>query len=130
MRVKSRPSSALTSFAVVACSATACGGGGKASSANPALDAATGGDTSLGAPSSSGSSSGGVQTDGSGSSSGGAADATASSSGSGNDAGSGESGSAPIVAILMTVQKYGLLLADNGGSGTPMFIGGSTDTAL
>jgi hypothetical protein len=36
----------------------------------------------------------------------------------------------PIVAILVAVQKYGLLLADNGGSGTPMFIGGSTDMAL
>jgi hypothetical protein len=37
---------------------------------------------------------------------------------------------APIVAILRAVQKYGLLLADNGGSQTPMFIGGSTDMAL
>jgi hypothetical protein len=36
----------------------------------------------------------------------------------------------PIVAILKAVQKYGLLLADNGGSGTPMFISGSTDMAL
>jgi hypothetical protein len=37
---------------------------------------------------------------------------------------------APIVAILQAVKKYGLLLADNGGSGTPMFVGGSTDMAL
>jgi hypothetical protein len=37
---------------------------------------------------------------------------------------------APIVAILRAVQKYGLLLADNGGGGSPMFITGSTDTAL
>ena len=37
---------------------------------------------------------------------------------------------APIVAILKAVQKYGLLLADNGGQNTPMFIGGSTDMAL
>ncbi len=37
---------------------------------------------------------------------------------------------APIVAILKAVQKYGLLLADNGGSGTPMFVGGTTDMAL
>ena len=37
---------------------------------------------------------------------------------------------APIVAILQAVQKYGLLLADNGGKGSPMFITGSTDAAL
>jgi hypothetical protein len=37
---------------------------------------------------------------------------------------------APIVAILQAVQKYGLLLADNGGQGSPMFITGSTDAAL
>jgi hypothetical protein len=36
----------------------------------------------------------------------------------------------PIVAILVAVQKYGLLLADNGGSDTPMFITGSSDMAL
>jgi len=36
----------------------------------------------------------------------------------------------PIVAILVAVQKYGLLLADNGGSDTPMFITGSSDAAL
>jgi hypothetical protein len=37
---------------------------------------------------------------------------------------------APIVAILKAIQKYGLLLADNGGSNSPMFITGSTDAAL
>ncbi len=37
---------------------------------------------------------------------------------------------APIVAILKTIQKYGLLLADNGGKNSPMFITGSTDAAL
>jgi hypothetical protein len=37
---------------------------------------------------------------------------------------------APIVAILKAVQTYGLLLADNGGQNTPMFIQGATDTAL
>jgi hypothetical protein len=37
---------------------------------------------------------------------------------------------APIVAILKTVQKYGLLLADNGGSNSPMFITGASDKAL
>lgn len=36
----------------------------------------------------------------------------------------------PIVAILVAVQKYGLLLADNGGSDTPMFITGSSNAAL
>ncbi len=37
---------------------------------------------------------------------------------------------APIVAILKALQKYGLLLADNGSSGSPMFISASSDTAL
>jgi hypothetical protein len=37
---------------------------------------------------------------------------------------------APIVTILNAVQKYGLLLADNGSSGTPMFISASSDMAL
>ncbi len=37
---------------------------------------------------------------------------------------------APIVAILKAIQKYGLLLADNGGNSTPMFITGSTDATL
>jgi hypothetical protein len=37
---------------------------------------------------------------------------------------------APIVAILKAIQKYGLLLADNGGNNSPMFITGSTDAAL
>jgi len=37
---------------------------------------------------------------------------------------------APIVAILKAVQKYGIILADNGGSPTPMFISGSSDAQL
>ncbi len=37
---------------------------------------------------------------------------------------------APIVTILKAIQKYGLLLADNGGSSSPMFISGATDAAL
>jgi len=37
---------------------------------------------------------------------------------------------APIVAILKAIQKYGLLLADNGGNNSPMFVTGSTDAAL
>ncbi len=36
----------------------------------------------------------------------------------------------PIVTILQAIQKYGLLLADNGGKGTQMFISGSTDMRL
>jgi hypothetical protein len=38
--------------------------------------------------------------------------------------------STPIVALLKALQKYGLLLADNGSSQSPMFITGSSDTAL
>ena len=37
---------------------------------------------------------------------------------------------APIVAILVAIQKYGLILADNGGVHTPMFVGGSSDMRL
>jgi hypothetical protein len=37
---------------------------------------------------------------------------------------------APIVAILKAVQKYGIILADNGGEPTPMFISGSSDDQL
>jgi hypothetical protein len=37
---------------------------------------------------------------------------------------------APIVAILKAVQKYGIMLADNGGKLTPMFITGSSDDQL
>ena len=37
---------------------------------------------------------------------------------------------APIVVILRAVQKYGIMLADNGGSPTPMFISGSSDAQL
>jgi hypothetical protein len=37
---------------------------------------------------------------------------------------------APIVALLKALQKYGLLLADNGSAGSPMFITGASDDAL
>ena len=37
---------------------------------------------------------------------------------------------ATIVAILRSVQKYGIMLADNGGKPTPMFISGSSDAQL
>ena len=37
---------------------------------------------------------------------------------------------APIVAILRAIQKYGIILADNGGKPTPMFISGSSDAQL
>ena len=36
----------------------------------------------------------------------------------------------PIVTILTAIKKYGLILADNGGKGTQMFISGSSDTRL
>ncbi len=36
----------------------------------------------------------------------------------------------PIVALLKTIQKYGLILADNGSSGSPMYITGASDAAL
>ena len=37
---------------------------------------------------------------------------------------------APIVALLRTIQKYGLILADNGSKASPMYITGGSDTAL
>jgi hypothetical protein len=37
---------------------------------------------------------------------------------------------APIVALLKAIQKYGLLLADNGSKGSPMYITGASDDAL
>ncbi|HEY5960573.1 MAG TPA: hypothetical protein VIV60_28665 [Polyangiaceae bacterium] len=37
---------------------------------------------------------------------------------------------APIVTILKAVQKYGIILADNGGKPTPMFMSGSSDAQL
>jgi hypothetical protein len=37
---------------------------------------------------------------------------------------------APIVALLKAIQKYGLLLADNGSKGSPMYITGASDNAL
>ena len=37
---------------------------------------------------------------------------------------------APIVALLETLQTYGLILADNGGASTPLFISGATDMPL
>jgi hypothetical protein len=37
---------------------------------------------------------------------------------------------APIVALLKTIQKYGLLLADNGSSSSPMYVTGASDTPL
>jgi hypothetical protein len=36
----------------------------------------------------------------------------------------------PTVALLRALQKYGLLLADNGSSHSPMYITGASDTAL
>ena len=36
----------------------------------------------------------------------------------------------PIVTILRAIQKYGIMLADNGGNPTPMFISGSSDDQL
>jgi hypothetical protein len=38
--------------------------------------------------------------------------------------------SPPIVALLKALQKYGLLLADNGSSHSPMYVTGASDTAL
>jgi hypothetical protein len=35
-----------------------------------------------------------------------------------------------IVTLLNTIQKYGIILADNGGKNTPMFITGASDQAL
>jgi len=35
-----------------------------------------------------------------------------------------------IVTLLDTLQKYGIILADNGGKNTPMFITGASDQAL
>jgi hypothetical protein len=37
---------------------------------------------------------------------------------------------APIVTLLKAIQKYGLILADNGGAATPLFISGATDMPL
>ncbi len=37
---------------------------------------------------------------------------------------------APIVTLLEAIQKYGLLLADNGSSHSPMYITGASDAAL
>ena len=37
---------------------------------------------------------------------------------------------APIVTILRAIQKYGIMLADNGGKPTPMFITGSSDDQI
>jgi hypothetical protein len=37
---------------------------------------------------------------------------------------------APIVVLLKTIQKYGLILADNGSKASPMFITGSSDDPL
>ena len=36
----------------------------------------------------------------------------------------------PIVTILRAIQKYGIMLADNGGNPTPIFISGSSDDQL
>jgi hypothetical protein len=36
----------------------------------------------------------------------------------------------PIVALLKALQKYGLLLADNGSKSSPMYITGASDSAL
>jgi hypothetical protein len=38
--------------------------------------------------------------------------------------------SAPTIALLKALQKYGLLLADNGSSHSPMYITGSDDPQL
>ena len=37
---------------------------------------------------------------------------------------------APIVALLKTIQKYGLMLADNGSKSSPMYITGAADSTL
>jgi hypothetical protein len=37
---------------------------------------------------------------------------------------------APIVSLLKAIQKYGLILADNGSKASPMYITGSSDTPL
>jgi hypothetical protein len=38
--------------------------------------------------------------------------------------------SAPVVAILTAIKKYGLILADNSGGGAPLFISGADDSRL